>query len=229
MPDWRQYVRERISRLGLEATREEEIVSELADHLEDCYRESLRLATPEQAAFARVEQQVSDWAVLSKGIRRAQSQEENMNNRTKHLWLPGLVTLMLSAVQLMILTRSGMQPMIVPMRPPYALLLYVQWLAALPVVGALGTYWSRRAGGSQQVGIAAGLFPAWVMSLLFLTMWPVGWLIESIVHQVPARVDLSAVAFSLLNWGLIPGAALLVGALPILRLAYTDPRAQSKC
>jgi len=151
-----------------------------------------------------------------------------MNNRIKHLWLPGLATLALSMVLLMVLMRSGIQPLVVTLRLPYLLLFYVPWLVALPVIGALGAYWSRRAGGGHQAGIAAGLFPAWAMAILFLTMWPLGWLIESYVRQVPARVNLSALALYLLNWGLIPGAALLVGALPFLRLAHPSPRGKTE-
>src|SRR5215813_6888394 len=39
MPDWTQHVRPRLSGLRLSPTREAEIVEELSQHLEDCYRE----------------------------------------------------------------------------------------------------------------------------------------------------------------------------------------------
>jgi hypothetical protein len=35
MPDWRQYLRARLGPLGLHHEREEEILTELAEHLED--------------------------------------------------------------------------------------------------------------------------------------------------------------------------------------------------
>jgi hypothetical protein len=39
MPDWKALVLERMESLGLSRALEEEIVSELAGHLEDCYEE----------------------------------------------------------------------------------------------------------------------------------------------------------------------------------------------
>lgn len=148
-----------------------------------------------------------------------------MNNRTKHLWLPGLATLTLSMLLLMILIRSGIQPLVVALQPPHSLLLYLPWLVALPALGGAGTYWSRRAGGGQQAGIAAGLFSAWAMGALFLAMWPLAFFID---RHVPAGAKLYSLALSLLNWGVIPAAALLVGVLPFLKGSRLSPRVKTE-
>ena len=50
MPDWRHDVRARLSSLRLSATREAEIVDELAQHLDDRFRELLAGGTPEEEA-----------------------------------------------------------------------------------------------------------------------------------------------------------------------------------
>jgi hypothetical protein len=42
MPDWKPEIRERLAGLRLAPTREAAIVEELAQHLDDCYAESLR-------------------------------------------------------------------------------------------------------------------------------------------------------------------------------------------
>jgi hypothetical protein len=53
MPDWREDVRTRLAPLRLSPAREAEIVDELAQHLEDRYRDQLnRGASPEEAARA---------------------------------------------------------------------------------------------------------------------------------------------------------------------------------
>jgi replication fork clamp-binding protein CrfC len=41
MPDWKHEVRKRLADLNLEPVREQEIVEELSEHLEDRYRELL--------------------------------------------------------------------------------------------------------------------------------------------------------------------------------------------
>ena len=50
MPDWAQHVRPRLSSLRLSAMRENEIVDELSQHLEDCWRELIARGTsPDEA------------------------------------------------------------------------------------------------------------------------------------------------------------------------------------
>ncbi|HEV2665542.1 MAG TPA: hypothetical protein VG324_11555, partial [Blastocatellia bacterium] len=57
MPEWKQEIRERLSPLKLAATREAEIVEELAQHLEDRYTELLYCgAAAEEADRAALEE-----------------------------------------------------------------------------------------------------------------------------------------------------------------------------
>ena len=39
MPDWKLHIRSRLASLRLSPTRENEIIEELAQHLEDCWKE----------------------------------------------------------------------------------------------------------------------------------------------------------------------------------------------
>ena len=83
MPDWRTYVRERLSLPGLRAGREAEIVEDLAHQLEDCQKAALdRGATPEEAeAAARGE--ISDWDALARDVLRAETRERTpLDERT---------------------------------------------------------------------------------------------------------------------------------------------------
>jgi predicted permease len=50
MPDWRAIVRERIAAAGLDPAREAEIADEIAQHVEDRYRESIAGGVPEAEA-----------------------------------------------------------------------------------------------------------------------------------------------------------------------------------
>jgi len=60
MPDWKRYLRERLSLPGMKGHREERIISELADHLEDVYQEALGRGASEQEAEAEVELWLGD-------------------------------------------------------------------------------------------------------------------------------------------------------------------------
>jgi hypothetical protein len=213
MPDWQAHVRERLGVLGIGAEREEEVVAELAGHFEDAYEGCLeRSATPEHA-FAFAFSEVDNWSRLSREIRRA-TEEDPMNERTKNLWLPGMVTLFFSSVLLMYITRHGPLPVFVWVDPRVPLLLYVPWLVMLPVFGAAGAYWSRRAGGQVRARIAAGIFPVLMLAAAFIVILPIAIIFDGRgwhVHQWKAFAGL------ILGWMLIPGAALLLGALPFLR------------
>jgi putative ABC transport system permease protein len=72
MPEWKQEIRQRLAGLNLEATREAEIVEELAQHLDDRYNEWLASgATPQEssrAAFA----ELSESKLLQQELRRVE-------------------------------------------------------------------------------------------------------------------------------------------------------------
>ena len=51
MPDWKQHIRPHVTALSLSATRENEIVDELAQHLDDRWRELIGGGMPEEEAM----------------------------------------------------------------------------------------------------------------------------------------------------------------------------------
>jgi hypothetical protein len=222
VPEWPQLVRERLGALGIPTEREEEVVAELAGYLEDANEDWLqRGATPERA-LACAFSEVTNWARLGKEIRRVAREEEPMNERTKHLWLPGIVMLFLSSVLLMFITRHGPLPVFVWIDSRVPLLLYVPWLVSLPVFGALGAYWSRRAGGRVRARIAAGVFPVLMLAAAFGLLLPAAIIVEghswrTLQWKTFGSPFLSAFVIFILGWVVIPGAALFLGALPFLR------------
>jgi hypothetical protein len=213
VPDFPQYVRERLGALGIGAEREEEVVAELAGHFEDAYEGCLERSATPASAFACAFGEVSNWSRLCREIRRA-TEEDPMNERTKNLWLPGLVMLFLSSVLLMYITRFGPFPKMVWLDARQPLLLYVPWLVSLPVFGALGAYWSRRAGGHVRARIAVGVFPVLMLAGAFFMILPIAILFD---RNIPFSMFVTSFGLMLLGWVLIPGAALLLGALPFLR------------
>lgn len=137
-----------------------------------------------------------------------------MNERTRRFWLPGVFTLLLSEALLMLAARVGPFPRVIPFGEALPLVLYWPWLLTLPVVGALGAYWSRRAGGRLLVRLGASLFPAACPFAFFSMLLPLAFIVD---RHVPLALKMSSLAVVLCNWVLFPGAALLVGALPFLK------------
>ncbi|HWH57152.1 MAG TPA: hypothetical protein VN682_05935 [Terriglobales bacterium] len=136
-----------------------------------------------------------------------------MNQRSRTLLLPGLITLTLASVSLMVMQLFAFSRPRVHWVDGGAVAIGFVWLASLLPCGALGAYLSRRAGGSRWNSIIASLFPSLIMLGVFCTVLPIGVLIERnpfILHH-PRYFGLA-----LLVWIIVPGAALLLGALPVL-------------
>jgi hypothetical protein len=211
MHDWKQIVGNSLGSLQLSAREQKETVAELAGHLEELY-ESLRAGgLPEQEALERCVSQLSEARLAARNFERAKREEGTMNHRSKTLWLPGLVALTLASVFLMVLQRFGsLQPRIYRVDDGI-LVLHLPWLMLLPFCGAAGAYLSRRAGGRSLNCLVAGVFPALIMLGVFCLMLPIGIVIQQnayIIHH-PLYFGLA-----LLNWTVLPGAVLLLGAIP---------------
>ena len=225
MPDWQELVRRRLSGLALDAEEKDEVHAELAAHLEDTYEASLREGMLEPQALSRALSVAGNWQNLRRGIQIARRKENNMTNRVRQLWLPGLLTLFTSMSLLMLIQFFGPRPQIVHPNDAYNLSLqlrswsmiapvmvvYVPWLLALLLIGALGAYLSHRAGASQRVVFLSILFPV----LPYLTFFLIGFPLASILEEhVTHNIIFSAFLIGLLAWVLLPGGALLAGGLP---------------
>ena len=106
MPDWKKLVQERMGGLELAPDAKEGVISELAAHLEDGYQDEIARGRGESEARQHVLSEVQ-WNKLAREIRRATRKEASMNNRTRALWLPAIVNVMLAAVLLTILVALG--------------------------------------------------------------------------------------------------------------------------
>ena len=72
MREWMQYVREHLPPLGLGGAREQEIVEEIAQQLEDAYSEAISRGFTREQAAAHAVAQIPDWNALAQDIRRAE-------------------------------------------------------------------------------------------------------------------------------------------------------------
>jgi hypothetical protein len=95
-------------------------------------------------------------------------------------------------------------------------LFYTPWLLSLPVLGFVGTYWSRYVGGRTGACIIAGVFPSlFYFAFPYLTL-PLALAVDRGLG--PAVAALGWFVFIskwyVLNWVVLPCVALLAGALP---------------
>src|SRR6476619_1966629 len=98
MPDWNRLISERMGLLALSGEVRDEVVAELAIHLEELYQASRARGANESQAIEIALSQTADWQKLGREISDAKNEPGGMNDRSKQFWLPGLVTLTASMV-----------------------------------------------------------------------------------------------------------------------------------
>ena len=227
MRDWRRLVSEKIDRVHLDPEQKEEIAAELGSHLEEVYEEQRRLGLPESKAFEGALSEVCDWAELARRIDNAKCEGRIMNNRTRQLWLPGLASFLTAMICEVALNRVDSGPLRGGPLFHYHLPEgnSVVWLIAEFGCGAVGAYLSRRAGGPRSARLFSALFTA---SVLLITM--------TVVTGICAAARAMGLEFTTFGLGMlvkpvlavvvIPGAAMLAGALPFLSDSKQTPIVQ---
>jgi len=72
MPDWKEEVRRRLSRLSLDPAHEAEIVEELAQHVDDVYERSLIAGLTQAEATRAALRELDDAELMQREMRRSQ-------------------------------------------------------------------------------------------------------------------------------------------------------------
>ncbi len=212
MPDWKKLVREHIASAALPPASREEVVSELADHLEETYETARSRNLTDPAALERVAQEVSDWHRLVKEISRAK-EEKTMNNRTRSLWLPAMANLIAAPGLLMVFQKLAVQPRVLWIGD-MAMVLYLPWLITLPIFGAFGAFLAKRAHARFVHRLIVGLSPALAVLGAFALVLPVSLVVD---RQALRHFPFGYFALTICNWVVLPALALLLGTLPFLR------------
>jgi hypothetical protein len=133
-----------------------------------------------------------------------------MNSRTKHLWLPGLVSLTAAMGSLMVLIEISLQPRWLGRSPLQMVIL--PWLILLPLCGGAGAYLSRSGGADRRARMVAGLFPTIVLFIL-------GTILVLTRLVIPARPQWWNGSLAIVLGIILPSAALLLGTMPFLKHA----------
>jgi len=215
MPDNRQLIKERLGELGLRPRREEEILRELGNYLEDSAEELAVRGVPYDAAIREGLDSVSDWASLRREIVLVETEEGTMNYRTRVLWLPGVCIFLLNVGFLAALQIAGLQPRIYWLSKELFIPIYIPWLLMLPVLGAIAAFWSKRAGGKGVHLLLAPLAPLIIFLGAFLAMFfTLAFVID---RHVPLSLKIEGLLIYILVWVLLPSCALCLGAIPLLR------------
>jgi hypothetical protein len=218
MHDWKSLVEQRLAKLNLSKSQREEVVNELAAHLEDLADDESARGVRETESIASIHYESTDWSNLARKIQRSKRDGRALNSRSRTFWLPAFVTL--TAVQIFwaILISNLFCPLASPLAVPRSVI----FLAALPLFGAIGAYLSRRGGGNRIARIAAGIFPL----LVILAVMSVILFANFVTGRAPfAGYQHLHGWILLLTSVLVPTLALLVGTLPFMQDVATQKSA----
>lgn len=210
MPDWKLEVRTRIADLKLPAEVKEEVIAELAGHLEDIEQ------NPDCGQEVSAALEAVTWPFVASAIQKAKSEEGSMNSRTRTLWLPAMVNLTLYTILLYIGAFCFDERVWTPRLSPAShtpLPLFHPWLVTLPFCGAIGALLAKRSEAPLGSRMIAGLAPSLVWLAVFAIMTAVFVCAPSYFRGFPMR-DVARAAF---GWILIPALLLLLGSVPFLR------------
>jgi hypothetical protein len=210
MPNWKSPLSSRLNLSRLSPQLRDEIIAELGSYLDDLYQHYCAQGLSDAKAEVLALNEINDARRLSQNIQRAKNGEDAMNHRTKQLWLPGLINLTVAMLILMFEVRTDLNPHLYHTQFG-SIPIYFPWLATLPFCGALAAYFSRRAGGDLWKRLATASFPA----SAYLGCIALVFLVTRFTPDHSAPLGVTAIVIA--TWALIPGAALLLGALPFLR------------
>lgn len=209
MPDWKKLVRKHLRSLTLSPCAQEQVIDEISDHLQGVYEDARRQGHSKRASLKLALQEVGDWRVLTRGIRRTKSEDASLN-RTRALLMPTFVNLVLTSALLNICDKFGIADLTIKRSAPMPA--FQPWLLTLPLCGALAALLARRADGPSTARFAAALAPCvvWFASLFVLKI------IFLCLPGFFSGVSLSSLAFAAIGWVVLPGLALFAGAAPFL-------------
>jgi hypothetical protein len=207
MRDWRTLVERELAGLRLRPDAKQEVIAELASHLDEC-----EIA----GAQALGEQDELRSRQLARAIQRAKG--DDAMNRTKSLWIPVFVNLLLSSVLINICNWLGWIDVRITQPGPVSQALQ-PWLLTLPICGATAAFLARCNQGSPAIRVLAALSPsfAWLASIPAVNL-----IFICFPNVFAAMPPLRALASAAVGWFVFPAFALFVGAVPFL----VSPRPQ---
>lgn len=102
MPDWKKLVEEQLGALSLPPESKDDVVAELASHLEDSAPTGNEASKSEHIALGQIQ-----WHKLARAIEHTKRKEDTMNDRLKTLLLPAMGILFTVGVILVLVDRAA--------------------------------------------------------------------------------------------------------------------------
>lgn len=252
MPDWIQQTSRKLAGSKFSPSEREEVSRELAGYLDDLCADSRVNNAGEPSATACATRELNEDPRLGEHLYRARK-ENNMNDRTKQLWLPGIALMFVAAVTLALFQLAALWTFRAYAVAPHghnlpdlmswlmkyrsaALIVYLAWLYVLPFLAAAGAWWSRRAGSSRAMQVASGLFPLVLFLAIFVGQCMVSregtsLLFLAIDALPPAHLFFMFLPSSgslFVSWVVIPAGALLLGVLPFLLVSQVAAKSPQR-
>jgi hypothetical protein len=221
MLDWEKLVREQLAELDLRHQEKNDVIAELAGHLEEAFESLCQKGMSERDAISLALTEVTDWKVLRRKIYLARNKEDLMEPRITRFWLPGLLGFALSMIVERVSYRFDSHPLVLSLgRGTPVLKFHFSWIFALFLVGAIAAYLSRRAGGTLRTSLLSSVFPVVPFAAVFLIAIPTGMVVG---HPIAYGSVTELALYMVLGWVLAPAVALLVGALLVHFLVSRGP------
>jgi hypothetical protein len=221
MFDWHSMVAERLLAMRLAPDRRNEVVAEIAGHLEEAYQTCLERGLNEDEARPLVLSEVRSWEEFAHDI--CEATEDEMTDRVKALWLPGAACVLAAVLLERMFYVLAARAWTVHLGPYGAftlrgsILINPVFLVCLPACGAIAAWLARRSGASFNLTIVAATFPALLMAAsMFVTAILgviVGLINPGYLQPIPL---LEGLVIYFLGFVILPGVSLVLGALPFL-------------
>jgi hypothetical protein len=132
-----------------------------------------------------------------------------MADRVRQVWIPTLVTLVLSGVALAILGWANVQPITWHAGEARGIILNLPWLLFLPLAGGIGAYLSR-AQASGWCVYASGLSPALAWGIVFVLVAPFALFVNP---AVAPSFKITSILAKAISWVIQPAVALGIGVM----------------
>lgn len=214
MSEMRDYVRLQLSSLRLEESEREDLVAEIALHLDLALEDCRTAGLTEEETRRYLRSQFGDRKLLLKGLRR--TKETAMRDRFRRMWLPALCVGFFAYFSEVVLLRFIVRPQAVQVLGIYYAYSWI-WLFVVAVLAGFGAWWSRAVGGSVKERLVVVLAPAEVMAAVIAIILPLDCVIEAIANRsLPYPVRHPIVLLVGVLWMLHCAVPSLIGAAPFL-------------
>jgi len=210
-------LRERLDLSGLPAPQQEEIVTELAHHLDDLCRHSQARGLSEVSAVQLALGELTDCPRLAQAIQDGRKEKQNMSRYTRQLWLPTLQTMAIAILLPPLFARALLISPIAQNSVAHSAIFHWSELALAFVAGSVGASASRRAGGSRFLRIVPGLLASLTCPLVIGCV-----ALARLLDPVHFDFGSTPLGPMLTHYVMYPAVASVMGALLFFRTAEIE-------